>query len=171
MPPIIVVTVFTIVTLIRKVLYYILPKRRPRSFGTLSRYDASHGLKRLWNNSWKGRWKGFNTRHQRHHCRHHNHRHVIVIILWNVRLQAYRAAASSEGVQCRGYGVGWDAVQHFIPSKKLPPFCVSLTVLTNAELQCKKDICVIADGCVSANIDSIDCLVNWRLYVDGIKRR
>ena len=57
--------------------------------------------------------------------------------------------ASSEGVQCRGYGVGCDVVQHFVPSKKLTPVCVSLTVLTKADLQCKKDISFIADGCVS----------------------
>ena len=51
-------------------------------------------------------------------------------------------------------------MQHFVPSKKLTPVCVSLTVLTNVELQCKKGVCVITDGCVSANLDSTDCLVN-----------
>ena len=77
-----------------------------------------------------------------------------------MRLQAYIAAASAQGVQCSGYGVGCYVVQHFVPSKKLPPFCVSLTVLTNAELEGKKGICVIADGCVSGNLDGTDSLVN-----------
>jgi len=63
-------------------------------------------------------------------------------------------------VQCGGYGVRCDVVQHSVPSKKLPPFCVSLTVLSNAELQGKKDICVIADGYVSGNLDRSDSLVN-----------
>ena len=49
--PHIIVIVISIVILIRKSYPIFCQEECPRSFGTLPPYDASHGLKRLWNYS------------------------------------------------------------------------------------------------------------------------